>query len=137
MIRLINDYSVTKLPEAHHIAFNGIEMDGQEFKESELGSKISDLPRDDSHGFFKRFGFTTEKNQYHDIVDECNDMIYAGSETKLSHAVHIRNFRQVGVTGTVYSIDSSIKYSLTCAEDGMVYAKNSHYMVGKCVHAVS
>lgn len=82
-------YVVTLLPVGHYIASNNIDIDSDELGDFELGKEILELSVD-SYRFFNKFKSIAKKNNYNDLVDECNALIYPGHETKKLDAVQIQ-----------------------------------------------
>ena len=77
--------------------------------------------------FFKKFQFSLNKKSYGGIVDQCDSLIYRGSEHMVTDAVCIRGTMTPSNNSVLYEIDSNVKFSLTCDKEGILFAKNPHY----------
>ena len=81
--------AVTKLPNFHIPSFGKMKIESDNARYSARMQDILKLPTNDSSGVFQRFKFTTKK-YFDDIVDQCDGLIYEGSEHMRTNAVSIR-----------------------------------------------
>ena len=85
-------YAVTKLPYCFIATYGKMRIDSDDVKNPLKMKNVLKLTLHDSSGVFKRFKFTRFKNIHGDIVDECDLLIYAGSEHMRTNAVSIRSY---------------------------------------------
>ena len=122
-----NVYAVTKLPEFHAPSLQGMDINSIEVQESTSMQRILKLPKNDTSGFFEKFKFTLKKKSSGGIVNQCDKLIYKGSQHIVTNAVSIRRSEAHSNVSSIYEIDSSVKFSITCDKEGILFAKNPHY----------
>jgi len=126
-------YAVTKLPPQHTTNLGKIDKEHNDVQiPARLKLMLKHNTENDSKEFFRKFYFEEFKNGGRkevgaDIVDQCQDLIYEGSEHMRCNQVSIAETGICPNNSTLYEIDNNVKYSLTYDKDRVLYAKNPHY----------
>ena len=133
-------YAVSKIPLSHVPTHSIVDLECPRVQKSTRMQKILMLPENNSDGFLSKFKFTKKKflDDDHNVVpiDQCDGLIFEGSEHMISDAVVLRNYMSHHSNGSLlYDIDSNVKFSLTCDKDKLLYAKNPHYGWQRCTAA--
>ena len=81
--------------------------------------------------FFQRFKLT-KKHHFDDNADQCDGLIYEGSEHMITNEISTRTNSGCSNNSALYEIDKNVKYSLNCNNERVLYTKSPHYVWQLC-----